>query len=67
MPTYLAPDDVVALLPGVSKGQLAQWRYLGKGGPPYRKVGKSVLYAADEVLEWVESTARTSTAEKVSA
>lgn len=57
MPVYLTPDHVVLMLPGLSRGQLAQLRYRGEG-PPYRKpTPKTVLYVEQEVIEWVESTA----------
>lgn len=65
--TYLSPSQVAEMLPGVSKGQLAQWRYRGVVGPPWRKLGKSIVYELGEVLEWAESNTRTSTAEQVSA
>lgn len=55
-PTYLSPDQVAAMLPGISRNQLAQLRFRGEG-PPYRKpTPRTVLYVEDEVLEWVEST-----------
>jgi len=64
---YLSPDQVVALVPGLSKGALTQLRYLGKG-PRYRKpTPKTVLYAESEVIEWIESSARTGTQAEVSA
>ncbi|TFD85011.1 hypothetical protein E3T61_18500 [Cryobacterium lactosi] len=63
---FLAPDQVVLMLPGITRGQLAQWRYLGTGGPRYRKLGKKVLYVESEVLEWVEGSARTGTAREAS-
>ncbi|TFC78163.1 hypothetical protein E3O45_05990 [Cryobacterium sp. TMS1-20-1] len=58
MPVYLTPDQVVLMLPGLSRGQLAQLRFTGKG-PSYRKpTPKTVLYVESEVVAWVESTAR---------
>ncbi|WP_309617688.1 hypothetical protein [Salinibacterium sp.] len=58
MPVYLTPDQVVVMLPGVSRGQLAQLRFDGSG-PPFRKpTAKTVLYVEHEVIEWVESTRR---------
>jgi predicted DNA-binding transcriptional regulator AlpA len=58
MPIYLTPDQVVLMLPGVSRGQLAQLRFTGNG-PSYRKpTPKTVLYVESEVIAWVESTAR---------
>jgi predicted DNA-binding transcriptional regulator AlpA len=59
---YLSPDQVCELLPGISKSTLSQWRYLGMG-PRYRKLGKTVVYVRSEVIDWVEASARTSTAE----
>lgn len=60
-PKYLSPDDVVAMLPGISRAQLAQLRYRGDG-PPFRKpTERTVLYERDEVIAWVESTTRAAT------
>ncbi len=59
---YLSPDQVCELIPGMTRGHLAQMRYRGDG-PKFRKpTAKTVLYLKTEVLEWVESTARTITA-----
>jgi hypothetical protein len=61
MPVYLTPDQVVLMLPGISRGQLAQLRFNG-GGPAYRKpTPKTVLYVEAEVVDWVELTVRTAT------
>lgn len=54
---YLTPEEVAEAVPTLSKVRLAHWRHLGVG-PRYRKAGKSVLYVLDEVIEWLESTAR---------
>lgn len=54
---YLTPDEVEEALPTLNKAKLAYWRHTGTG-PRYRKVGKSVLYVLDEVVEWLESTVR---------
>lgn len=62
MPVYLTPDQVIEMLPGISRGQLAQLRFNGKG-PAFRKpTPMTVLYVQSEVIEWVESTARRATA-----
>ena len=62
MEKYLTPDQVVDLLPGLSKGQLAQLRFTGNG-PRYRKpTPKTVIYVESEVIEWIEATARMGTA-----
>ena len=36
MEKYLSPEQVCELIPGMTKGALAQLRYAG-GGPQYRK------------------------------
>lgn len=49
MPVYLTPDQVVLMLPGLTRGALAQLRFTGKG-PNYRKpTPKTVLYVESEV------------------
>jgi hypothetical protein len=58
MPVYLTPDQVILMLPGLSRGQLAQMRFRGDG-PAYRKpTPKTVLYVESEVVAWVEATKR---------
>ena len=52
----LSPDQVAALLPGVTKGTLAMWRYEHKG-PKYFKLGRKVVYALDELEEWLAASA----------
>jgi predicted DNA-binding transcriptional regulator AlpA len=62
MEKYLSPDQVAAQIPGLSKTQLAQLRFTGKG-PRYRKpTPKTVLYLESEVIDWIEGTARYGTA-----
>ncbi|NYE18114.1 helix-turn-helix transcriptional regulator [Microbacterium immunditiarum] len=60
--TYLSPEQVARMLPGITTARLAMWRYEGKG-PKFRKAGRSVLYALDEVEAWIESTVRQSTSD----
>ncbi|POH68967.1 hypothetical protein C3B61_03445 [Cryobacterium zongtaii] len=67
MNTYLSPEQVCEMIPGITKGQLASWRYLGAGGPRYRKLGKKIIYAECEVIDWVEGSARTGTADAADA
>ncbi|MBX0299402.1 helix-turn-helix domain-containing protein [Cryobacterium sp. 1639] len=62
MNIYLSPDQVTEMIPGITKGQLAQWRYQGVGGPRYRKLGKKIIYVQSEVVDWIEDSARTGTA-----
>ncbi len=49
----LKPEDVVALIPGLTVKLLAQWRYERKG-PRYYKVGRIVLYPFDDLEDWFE-------------
>jgi predicted DNA-binding transcriptional regulator AlpA len=52
---FLSPDEVAALLPGVSRNTLAMWRYEHKG-PKYYKLGRKVIYALDDVEAWVAAS-----------
>ena len=54
---YMSPDEVAAAIPGVSKNTLAMWRYERKG-PPYRNLGRIIIYARDEVDAWIEAGAQ---------
>lgn len=36
-----------------SVGQLAQWRFHGRG-PAYMKIGPRVVYAGTDVIRWLE-------------
>ena len=55
--SYMTPEDVCRLMPGMTKGHLAQMRSK-KQGPPFRKpTAKTVLYVEKEVIEWIESSA----------
>lgn len=60
---YLTPDDVAALIPGVSRELLAKLRYLGTGPKFLKPTPRTVLYREADVIAWVESSERTSTAD----
>ena len=61
MEQYLSPAQVVAMIPGMTPGRLAQLRFKGTG-PRFRKpTPKTVVYVEAEVLEWVEASARMAT------
>ena len=63
MDRYLSPEQVADLIPGMSKGNLAQLRFTGKG-PRFRKpTPKTVLYKESEVVAWIEASVRYGTAE----
>ncbi|TFC78161.1 hypothetical protein E3O45_05980 [Cryobacterium sp. TMS1-20-1] len=62
MNKYLSPEQVCQLIPGVTKGSLAQMRFNGIG-PRYRKpLPKTVVYLESEVIAWLEGSARFGTA-----
>ena len=49
---YLTPEEVSDRYRGlVTTGTLENWRAL-RIGPPFMKVGKAVLYPADELDSW---------------
>lgn len=62
-PVYLTPAQVETLVPGITKGNLAQLRFKGEGPRFYKPTPRVVLYREQDVLAWVEASARTSTAE----
>lgn len=59
----LAPDDVCEIAPGITKGLLAQLRYLGTGPKYLKPTPRTVLYRESDVIEWLEASERTGTAE----
>ncbi|MBB3156640.1 molybdenum cofactor biosynthesis enzyme MoaA [Microbacterium proteolyticum] len=62
MSDYLTPDQVLELIPGISKAGLAQLRFKG-GGPKFlRPTPRKILYRRADVIAWVEGSERTSTA-----
>lgn len=60
---FITIDAALQLMPGVTRGHLAQLRYTGKGPKYYKPTPRTVLYRKADILEWLESSARTSTAE----
>lgn len=62
LPTLLTPDEVAQRL-GISRQSLSLWRLKGFG-PRFRKVGSRVMYDPRDVVEWLESRARTSTSDR---
>lgn len=59
----MTPEDVCALIPGMTKANLAQLRYAG-GGPKFLKpTPRVVVYRESDVLAWLNGSERTSTAE----
>lgn len=63
MEKYLTPEQVCDLVPGITKAGLAQLRFTG-GGPKFLKpTPRKVVYRERDVVEWLEASERTSTAE----
>lgn len=65
---YLTPQQVHERWPFLSVGHLAQLRFIGaaeKGkGPKFLKpTPRTVVYRERDVIEWLEASERTSTAE----
>lgn len=61
---YLTPEQVYEIIPGMTKGKLAQLRLVsGKGPKFYKPTDRTVIYKRCEVLEWVENSVMTGTAE----
>ena len=60
---YLTPSQVCEIVPGMTKGNLAQLRFKGIGPKFYKPTPRVVLYREDDVIAWVEDSARTSTTE----
>jgi hypothetical protein len=61
-PVFLTVKEAAALL-RLSEITLGRWRIAGYG-PPYRKFGRRVIYARDDLLVWAKQQSRSSTSEK---
>lgn len=55
---YISDDDVVSRMPGMTKGNLAQLRYTGKGPKFYKPSPRVVLYKWSDVQAWIEGHAQ---------
>lgn len=60
---YIPPEQVCEIVPGMTKGNLAQLRFKGTGPKYYKPTPRVVLYRLEDVFEWIESSVRTGTAE----
>ncbi|WP_349864141.1 hypothetical protein [Leifsonia sp. WHRI 6310E] len=61
MTKYLKPDQVCELIPGMTKGNLAQLRFTGKGPKFLKPTPRTVVYREDDVVSWLEGTEQTRT------
>ncbi|PKQ36529.1 MAG: hypothetical protein CVT61_00190 [Actinobacteria bacterium HGW-Actinobacteria-11] len=62
-PKYLSPAQVCELIPGMTIGNLRQLRFHGKGPRFFKPTPRVCMYSEVDVLAWIESSARTSTAQ----
>lgn len=67
MEKYLTPDQVCDLVPGMTKSNLAQLRFTGKGPKFLKPTPRTVVYRESDVIAWLEGSERTSTAKVASA
>ena len=59
LPHLLTTSDL-ALRLGLRPETITTWRHQGHG-PRYVKLGRRVLYRAEDVVAWIEANVRTST------
>ena len=60
-PAAMRPDAAAAFL-SLSTQRLAKMRLTG-GGPPYAKIGRSILYRRTDLESWLASHSRHSTSD----
>lgn len=65
MEKYLTPDQVCGLIPGMTKSNLAQLRFTGKGPKFLKPTPRTVVYRESDCIAWLEASERTSTAKAV--
>lgn len=58
---YLSPDQVCELVPSLTRANLAQLRYTGKGPKFLKPTPRTVLYRQGDVIAWLEGSERTIT------
>lgn len=61
-PQYLTPNQVCEIIPGMTRGNLAQLRFKGTGPRYYKPTPRTVLYREEDIVKWIEDSARTGTA-----
>lgn len=67
MDTYISPDQACKLIPGMTKTNLAQLRFTGKGPRFLKPTPRTVVYRERDVIEWLEASEHTSTAQPARA
>lgn len=61
MEIYLSPDQVCELIPRMSKTNLAQLRFTGRGPKFLKPTPKTVVYRESDVIAWLEASEQTIT------
>ena len=61
MEKYLTPDQVCELIPGMTKGNLAQLRFKGEGPKFLKPTPRTVVYRESDCIAWLEASERTRT------
>ena len=59
---YLSAEQVCEMVPKLTRGNLAQLRYTGKGPKFLAPTPRTIIYRRSDVVEWIEASERTSTA-----
>ncbi|MCM3500627.1 hypothetical protein M3667_01880 [Microbacterium sp. P26] len=59
---YITDQQVCDLIPGMTKTNLAQLRFNGKGPKFLKPTPRTVVYREADVIAWLEASERTSTA-----
>lgn len=59
---YLSPDEAAALIPGMTRGNLAQLRYTGTGPKFLKPTPRVIVYRRADVIAWLERNEFTGTA-----
>ena len=57
MAEYLTIDDVLSLVPCMTRANLATMRHDGKGPRFYKPTARTVLYDKNDVMQWVQDSA----------
>lgn len=62
--SFITPAQVCELIPGMTPQRLAQMRFQGNSGLKfYKPTPKTVLYKYGEVISWIVSSGKLSTAD----
>lgn len=59
--TYLLPETVCEIVPGMTESALAQLRYRGTGPKFLKPTPRTVLYRYQDVIDWIEGSEQTIT------